>query len=59
MILQYKLRDLIKIYDDFANDPIKGDFSEDFVTIIIIIIIGRKRLVEYKLLWLHKHIKAC
>ena len=22
---QYKLRDLIKIYDDFVNDPIKRD----------------------------------
>ena len=28
MILRYKLRDLIKIYDDFVNDPIKGDFQK-------------------------------
>ena len=33
VILQYKLRDLIKICDDFVNDPIKGDFQEHFVTI--------------------------
>ena len=33
VILPYKLRDLIKIYGDFVNDPIKGGFSEDFVTI--------------------------
>ena len=26
VILRYKLRDLIKIYDDFVNDPIKGIF---------------------------------
>ena len=32
MILQYKLSDFIEIYDDYVNDPIKGDFSEDFVT---------------------------
>ena len=33
VILQYKLRDLIKIFDGFVNDPIKRGFSEDFVTI--------------------------
>ena len=27
MIILYKLRDLIKIYDNFVNDPIKGDFK--------------------------------
>ena len=32
-ILQCKLDDLIKIYDDFVNDPIKRRFSEDFVTV--------------------------
>ena len=31
-ILRYKLRDLISIYDDFVNDPIKRGFSEGFVT---------------------------
>ena len=24
VILRYELRDLIKIYDDFVNDPING-----------------------------------
>ena len=33
VILRYKLRDFIKNYDDFVNDPIKKGFSEDFVTI--------------------------
>ena len=32
VILLYKLRNFIKIYDCYVNDPIKG-FSEDFVTI--------------------------
>ena len=27
VILRYKLRDFIKIYDDFVNDLIKGNFS--------------------------------
>ena len=49
VILQYKLRDLIKIYDDFANDPIKGDFQKT----LLLFQIGRKSLVEYKQLWLH------
>ena len=33
VILRYKLRDSVKIYDDYVNGPIKGDFLEDFVTI--------------------------
>ena len=33
VIVRYKLRDFIKTYDDFVNDPIKRGFSEDFVTI--------------------------
>ena len=28
MILRYKLRDFKKIYDDFVNDIIKGDFQK-------------------------------
>ena len=28
VILRYKLRDFIKIYDDYVNDPIKGDFQK-------------------------------
>ena len=49
VILQYKLRDLIKIYDGFVNDPVKGDFEK----ILLLFQIGRKILVEYKWLWLH------
>ena len=26
VILRYKLRDFIKVYDDFVNNPIKGVF---------------------------------
>ena len=48
LILRYKLRDLIKIYDDFVNDPIKKGFSEDCCFRS-----RRKSLVEYKWLWLH------
>ena len=33
VILRYKLRDLIKIYDDFVNYFNKRGFSEDFATI--------------------------
>ena len=44
VILQYKLRDFIKIYDDFVNDPIKGDFQKTLLQFQI----GRKSLVEYK-----------
>ena len=43
VILQYKLRDLIKIYDDFVNDPVKVDFQKT----LLLFKIGRKGLVEY------------
>ena len=43
MILRYRLRDLIKIYDDFVNDPIEGDFQKT----LLLFQIGRKTLVEY------------
>ena len=49
VILRYKLCDLIKICDDFVNDPIKGDFQKT----LLLFQIGRKSLVEYKWLWLH------
>ena len=49
VILRYKLRDLIKIHDDFVNDPIKGNFQKT----LSLFQIGRKSLVEYKWLWLH------
>ena len=42
VILRHKLLDFIKIYDDFVNDPIKGDFQKTLLP-----------LVEYKWLWLH------
>ena len=38
VILQYKLRDLIKSYDDFVNDPVKGDFQKT----LLLFQIGRK-----------------
>ena len=50
VILRYKLCDLTKIYDDFVNDPIKGIFRRFN---LLLFQIGRKRLVEYKRLWLH------
>ena len=46
---KHKSRDLINIYDDFVNDPIKGDFQKT----LLLFQIGRKSLVEYKWLWLH------
>ena len=49
VILRYKLRDLIKIYDKFVNDPIKGDFKKT----LLLFQIGKKSLVEYKWLWLY------
>ena len=49
MILRYKLRGFTKIYDDFVNDPVKGDFQKTLLPFQI----GRKSLVEYKWLWLH------
>ena len=39
VILRYKLRDFINIYDDFVNDPVRGDFQ--------------KTLLECRWLWLH------
>ena len=38
VILRHKLRDFIKIYDDFVNDPIKGDFQKT----LLLFQIGRK-----------------
>ena len=51
MILRYKLRDFIKIYDDYVNNPIKGDFHKT----LLLIHSGRKSFVEYKWLWLHTY----
>ena len=49
VILRYKLRDFIKIYDDHVNDPIKGDFQKT----LFLFHIDRKSFVEYKWLWPH------
>ena len=54
VILRYKLRDLIKIYDDFVNDPIKADFQKT----LLLLQIGSKSLVKYKWLWLHTRRKS-
>ena len=45
VILGCKLRDSIKVCDDFVNDPIKGNFQTTFLQFQI----GRKSLVGYKL----------
>ena len=50
VILRYKLRDFIKIYDIYVNDPTKGDFQKKT---LLLFHIGRKSFVEYKWLWLH------
>ena len=49
VILRYRLRDFIKIYDDYVNGPIKGDFQKT----LLLFHIGSKSFVEYKWLWLH------
>ena len=54
VILRYKLRDFIKIYDDYVNDPIQGDFQKT----LVLFHIGRKSFMEYKLLWLHTKRKS-
>ena len=54
VILPYKLRDFIKIYDDYVNDPPKGHFQKT----LLLFHIGRKSFVEYKWLWLHRTRKS-
>ena len=49
VILRYKLSDFIKIYDDYVNNPLIGDFQKT----LLLFHIGRKSFVEYKWLWLH------
>ena len=49
VILRYKLRDFIRLYDDYVNDPIKGDFQKTLLPFHI----GRKSFVENKWLWQH------
>ena len=49
MIPRYKLGDFIKIYDDYVNGPMKGDFPKT----LLLFHIGRNSFMEYKWLWLH------
>ena len=49
VIFRYKLRDFIKINDDYVNGPIKADFQKT----LLLFHIGRKSFTEYKWLWLH------
>ena len=44
VILRYKLRDFLKICDDYVSDPTKGDFHKT----LLLFHIGRKSFVEYK-----------
>ena len=46
VILRYKLRDFIKIYDDYVNGLIKEDFQKT----LLLFYIGRKIFVKHK--WL-------
>ena len=52
VILRYKLRDFMKIYDDYVNDPIKGDFQKT----LLLFQIGRKSFVGSGCI---QHVKAC
>ena len=54
VILRHKLRDFIKNYDDFVNNPIKGDFQKT----LLLFQIGRKSLVEYNGFGFIQHVKA-
>ena len=54
VIFRYELRDLIKIYDEFVNDSIKGDFQKT----LLLFQIGRKSMVEYEWFWLHTASKS-
>ena len=55
VILRYKLRDLIKIYYDFVNDPIKGSFQK----ILLLFQIGRKVWWNINGFGCIQHVKAC
>ena len=49
VILRYKLPVFVKIYDDYVNDLIKGDFQKT----LLLFHIGTKSFVKYKWLLLH------
>ena len=57
VILRYKLRDLIKIYDDFVNDPIKRDFQKT----LLLFQTGRAGKVWWNVndFGCIQHVKAC
>ena len=53
MILRYRLRDFIKIYDDFVNGLIKGDFQKTTISEDYYFRSAGKVWWKYKWLWLH------
>ena len=55
VILRYKLRDFIKIYDDYVNGPIKGDFQKT----LLLFHIGRKVGWNLNGFGCKQHVKAC
>ena len=55
VILRYKLRDFIKIYDDYVNGPIKGDFQKT----LLLFHIGRKVSWNINGFGCIQHVKAC
>ena len=54
VILRYKLRDFIKIYD-YVNGPIKGDFQKT----LLLFHIGRKVSWNINGFGCIQHVKAC
>ena len=54
VILRYKLRDFIKIYDDYVNVPIKGDFQKT----LLLFYIGKvsRNINGFACI---QHVKAC
>ena len=55
VILRHKLRDFIKIYDDYVNGPIKGDFQKT----LLLFHIGRKVSWNINGFGCIQHVKAC
>ena len=54
VILRYKLRDFIKIYD-YVNGPIKGDFQKT----LLLFHVGRKVSWNINGFGCIQHVKAC
>ena len=55
VILLYKLRDFINIYNDYVNDPIKGDFQKT----LLLFHIGKKVSWNINGFDCIQHLKAC